>query len=796
MEEFLIVLGLGLAAIAFIALGVAVVAIMQSAATRDTLRRMGRRLDRLERGASPRPPESPPEQEPIEPPPTIAERLRESAPVREQKRTEPVAPVPPPPQIPVPPRPAIPTQPDRDWWAAIEESVGKRWMTWVGAIALFLSAGFFVKYAIDRDWLSPTVRVLLGAAFGIVLVGLGIHFLRQRRMRALGQGLAGAGLAVLYVSLYAAFAFYQLIGQPLAFGLMVGVSAAGMALASIFDALPISFISVLGGLLTPVMVSTGHDRRDLLFTYLLILDLSVLTLGLFKKWRALDTLAFIGTAVLYGIWFVNYYDPAARTPALVWLGVFYSAFMVLPFVDHLRRRTPATLERFLMAVANASLTFIAAHSICLFRYWEPIYSKAGYLGHHPHLLGWYVLGMGALCVGLGVIFRLRVPKDRRSPFGFIGMAATFATISIGLHFELQGMTLAFLGEALLLLFLGFRFRYPPVRIYGALVLALAVGRLLIVHMPQYDGRYTFFWNKDFGTALCGALACGIFTVIHHVERRRGGETDRILKLSSGIAGGLLALAVVHVEVARWLVWEVAEEATRRLYSHSAGLAIWTLGAAVFLGVGLYVRNLATRVTVLLPAAVALILGVMLYSAHELERYLLFLNLRFGMVLGAILLLFGCGWALRAFRDRCSEAEQGLAKAYYGIAIFCLLAFLSAEVFLFCRGWVEWNAVEGQALAMEEKARRLSQMALTITWSLYALALLVVGFARRVRALRFSALALFGLAAAKLLVYDIAGLDGLYRIIVTVAAGILMIGASYLYHRIESGLDAKTSEKPS
>ena len=98
--------------------------------------------------------------------------------------------------------------------------------------------------------------------------------------------------------------------------------------------------------------------------------------------------------------------------------------------------------------------------------------------------------------------------------------------------------------------------------------------------------------------------------------------------------------------------------------------------------------------------------------------------------------------------------------------------------------------------MERKARWLSQTALTITWSLYALALLVVGFARQVRALRFSALALFGVAAAKLLIYDIAGLDGLYRIIVTVAAGILMIAASYLYHRIEAGLDAKTSEKPS
>ena len=909
MEGLLILLGLGLLAIPFIALGLAVVALARSTAMRDTLRSIARRLDRLEQSAAAPKPEPPPSKpEPVEPPRVLVERLREPAPVREPKTAEPVAAVPaPPPEAPVELGPPVPTEPGRDWWAVIEEHAGKRWMTWVGALTLFLSAGFFVKYAIDREWLSPAVRVLLGAAFGLALAGLGIHFLRLRKMRALGQGLTGAGIAVLYVSLYAAFGFYQLIGQPVAFVLMVAVSAAGIVLASMFDAMPISFISVLGGFLTPVMVSTGHDQRDLLFTYLLILDLSVLTIGFFRKWRALDVLAFTGTAVLYILWFHKHYQPAARTPALLWVGAFYAAFLILPFVDHLRRRTAATIERFVMALANGALAFAAAHCILY-----PAY---------PHVLGWIVLAMAASCAALGGIFRTLVPQDRRSVLGFIGLAMTFATVSIALHFELNGMTLAFGAEAAALLFLGFRFRYLPARIFALLVLGMAVARLFAVHMPLHDQVFTLVWNTDFGTAICVPLACWLFAAIHHANRRTASETDRTLKVFSALVGGILALVVTHVELAQWFAYRPASLIDDRgFYGRCAGLtvwaagcvafvaagvrlrslsarvigvmlltvvsamaamlynarpsssyvlfgnirfltvltgvascfaagllllenrragkeaetllarlllvaggilllilmtseilvyrpretyaaqcavtALWSVGVVVFLGAGLYWRNIAARLTSFLAAAVGLVFGIMLYSAHEPTDYLLFVNTRFGAALAAVLVLFAGAWGLRAFRDRCATEEQTLAKCLYGAAILLLLVLLSAEVFAFCRGWVEWGADAEQYYVLRKKARWLSQMALTITWSVYALALLAVGFGRRARSLRFAALALFAIAAGKLLIYDIAGLTGLYRITVTVAAGALMIGASYLYHRIESGLDAKTSEKSS
>jgi uncharacterized membrane protein len=114
------------------------------------------------------------------------------------------------------PKPFLPSI-DRERWAKLEEKLGKEWITWVGAVVLFVAAGLFVKYAFDRKWLGPPARVIVGAVAGIGLAAAGERFVR-RRMRALGQGLIGAGLAILYASLYAAYGLYDLLPQPVTFG--------------------------------------------------------------------------------------------------------------------------------------------------------------------------------------------------------------------------------------------------------------------------------------------------------------------------------------------------------------------------------------------------------------------------------------------------------------------------------------------------------------------------------------------------------------------------------------------------
>ena len=86
-----------------------------------------------------------------------------------------------------------------------------------------------------------------------------------------------------------------------------------------------------------------------------------------------------------------------------------------------------------------------------------------------------------------------------------------------------------------------------------------------------------------------------------------------------------------------------------------------------------------------------------------------------------------------------------------------------------------------------KARRAGQMSITLVWSLYAAILLIVGFARRWRPLRFGSLALFGIAALKLVLIDLSYLKDIHRIVSFFVLGLLMLVASYLYHKLEKRL---------
>ncbi len=323
---------------------------------------------------------------------------------------------------------------DRERWATLEAKLGKQWMTWVGAIVLFLSAGFFVKYAFEHQWLGEGARVILGAVAGIGVVAAGERFIR-RKMHALGQGLIGTGLAILYVSLFAAYGLYELLPQAVTFVLMAIVTTGGMVLAVIHNAVAVSFLAVLGGLLTPVMLRTGRDPRDALFAYLLLLDLGVLGVAFFKRWRALDVLAFIGTWVLFTGWYFKFRNAPTYSivPTVCWLATFYAVFLIQPFVYHLRLGTPIVGERFFLAVSNAAgmfgLTYTILHSA------------------HKHTLGLVTLGMSASYLILGSLTRKRLRDDERAVFGFIALSVMFLTIAIPIHLDFNGVTVAWAVEA-------------------------------------------------------------------------------------------------------------------------------------------------------------------------------------------------------------------------------------------------------------------------------------------------------------------------------------------------------------
>lgn len=654
--------------------------------------------------------------------------------------------------------PAPPVAGRQDW----ETRVGQRWMTWAGGLILFLGAAFFVKYAFENQWIGPAGRVSLGLALGIALLLAGERFAR-RGYRALSQGVMGSGLAILYVSAFAGFSLYQLFPQAAAFAAMVLFAALGMALAVAHDALSTAILATLGGLLTPVLVSTGRDARDVLFAYLAVLNFGVLGVAFFRRWRPLDVLAFAGTLSLYAGWFAEFYRPAALTPALLWLGAFYLIFLVLPFAYHLRRGETAPVERFIMALVNATFAFGYAYHML-------------YDGHQP-LLGFIALGIGAANTVMGVLSRSRISADRRQVLGFLGMAVGFLTIAAPLHFRLQATTLAWTIEGPVLLYLGYRYRYYPLRLMAAAVLLLAGGRAFAVSFPEHAALFVPVFNPVFGTAIAVPAAAAVFAWIHRRNAAASVAVDRAVMNAGACASGVAALFFLTVEMSQWFQRAGAaagEAAAYERYAVGFRIVLWTIGALVYLAAGLRFRSRSARLTGLGLLGVSAGLGVYSFGDYRAEPYRIFLNVRFLAVLFQIVGVCAFARLLKRFPDRCRRDEGVLRLPLIGTAMAVLLALLSVEAY---------NYFHEIALSRRD-ARWMSLGSVSLVWGLYAAAILVMGFRGKISGLRYAALGLFGLTIVKLVMVDMAGTEDVYRIIVFLALGLILIGVAYAYHRID------------
>lgn len=212
----------------------------------------------------------------------------------------------------------------------LEAQFGLTLVNRIGAITLAIGIVFFFKYAVDNKWISASGRVVLGLVAGLILIGVA-DWLRKREQRVFAQGVCGCGLAILYISLYASFAYYQLVPQAAAFVAMASASAFSVILSFRYEHPAIAALGLIGGFLTPPLLHDKQDHPWLLFPYLALLDIFSLFIARRRHWPVLHVLAFTGTAILFIAW------ASAAIQPKVDVGIFLlSVFFILFFATSVK----------------------------------------------------------------------------------------------------------------------------------------------------------------------------------------------------------------------------------------------------------------------------------------------------------------------------------------------------------------------------------------------------------------------------------------------------------------------------
>lgn len=236
-----------------------------------------------------------------------------------------------PPPLPQFDPPAPPLQHEADTEAAetahLETTFGLNWINRIAVFTLLLGAAFLFKYGVDNDWFGPGVRVAMGIAAAMISLLAGDRLWR-RGQTIFAQGIIGLGLALLYLSIYAAAMLYQLLPQSLAFIAMCGVTAGAAGLAVLYNSQAVAVIAIIGGYLTPPALSSGEDHPWILFGYVFLLNGGGLVLARIRQWKALEPIAGGATILLYAAWFGRWFGDTNRPVATVFAFAFYGQFSV------------------------------------------------------------------------------------------------------------------------------------------------------------------------------------------------------------------------------------------------------------------------------------------------------------------------------------------------------------------------------------------------------------------------------------------------------------------------------------
>lgn len=685
----------------------------------------------------------------------------------------------------------------------LETHIGGSIFNWLGILALVFGVAFFLKLAFDNGLITPAGRVALGALAGIGIL-IFADRLRARGLKQYAYVLSGGGILILYLSIYAADEFYNLIGQTPAFLLMIAVTATAVLLAVRFDALAIALLALVGGFLTPILLSTGQDNQIALFTYIALLDAGVLTLAYFKGWRSLNYMSFAATLMMLSGWLATHFAPPKLWLTLFFLTLFFLLFSLLAMAHNVLKERFARWFDISLIIANASFYFGVSYLLLDDANYDAFLSSFALLLSAFYLLLFYV------------VYR-RHRADRLLTYSFLGAGITFLSMAIAIQLDQHWVTIGWAVEVVMLTWIGLRSntvapRHAAIIVFFFTVLHwFSTDLTAFAYHAQASSAFIPLLNRRAASCavLVAAAACVIWLYRRHGEagahQVEEGERALISTLFMLIAN-VLAFTLLTLDVYDYFEQQkmlaitvnsntpfdalstmttdaLAQRARLDNTKHFALSTLWTFYGTMALILGLVRRVPSLRYGALALLAVTLSKVVMLdITYYDAAWHIPLFNHTFAAF---FLLIVALAVSVRMYeraRGQVGEEESTMVIAAATIiANLLALVGLSAEAL----GYFEKKIRAGEMVIGNWYDLRLAQqLSLSVIWTIYGGALLLFGYWRGNRLLRLMALLLLGFTTLKVFFWDLSSLDRIYRIASFIVLGLILLAVSYLYQKTQ------------
>jgi uncharacterized membrane protein len=458
----------------------------------------------------------------------------------------------------------------------------------VGVVLLFLGLAFLLRYATEGMVVPLELRYAGVAAAALGLLGLG-WWLRARN-GSYALILQGAGIAVLYLTVFAAMRLHPLLDPSAAFGLLVAVTVCSAILAITQDSLGLAAAAALGGFAAPILASTGAGNHVALFSYFVLLNAGILVIAWFKAWRLLNVIGFTGTFGIGFAWGLRSYSPELLWSTEPFLMVFFLMYLAIGLLFARRKLmemsdAPAEGSReallqwsarkgdyvdgtllFGPPLVGFGLQFALVQHLEFAAAFSALALGMIYMGLARWLMAGRTVLLGETCLALGVIF---------------------ASLAIPLGLDARWTTAAWAVEGAGIFWLGLRQQRPLAR---AFALLLQWGAAL-----AFLGELHSSENSLLGGVPLGALLLGVALLFSFYQLRKAlPEQIRPWELKGLPVLACLGLAFLYLLAPLFF------------FSHGTVIS-WALAGALTLFAGL---RLASRTFVYTALAVQLLGGAL------------------------------------------------------------------------------------------------------------------------------------------------------------------------------------------
>jgi uncharacterized membrane protein len=674
------------------------------------------------------------------------------------------------------PKQAAFVKPKKEKKRDIEKFIGENLINKIGIGILVLGIAYFVRYAIDKEWISEIGRVAIGILSGGILTAFA-HRMRKT-YTAFSSVLVGGAMAVFYYTIAIGFHDYELFSQPVAFSLMALITGFSVLLSISYDRKELAILGLIGAFSTPLMVSNGGGNYQVLFSYLAIVNVGMLVLAYFKKWNIVNILSFAFTVMLFAGWFISKVIGVVNPPyvgAMIFAGIFYIIFFLMHIVNNVKEKRKFKGYEFGLMLSTTALFYAAGMSIL-------------FLSGNKDYQGIFTVGLGVFNLLFAFPLFKRKSVDKSLIFLLIGMVLTFVSLAAPVQLSGNYITLFWTTEMVLLLWLGQKSGIKFMKFSSMIILCLMLISLVMdwqqIYFDYGAKSLAIIFNKGFITTVFSIIGVSVYTKLLNGEKDEKflpGIGMQYMKNASAIIVASLIFIVGLMEIG----FQIED---RLHYSELAAISMLGYAYLYLLGLMLYAKktsNLLLEKGIMIATVVALFTYPLLNGLTAAIRHdYLAGEVAFGS--------FGIQYINLALIGMIALQLFKSVRNWFGLRTdIGKITVLGLSLFALVVASVQLNH---QTLLLffdqfKENAhfinRQTVKIGYPIIWGLCSFVMMLVGMKYKYRTLRIISLSIFSVILLKLFLFDIKGASEAGKIVAFILLGVLLLVISFMYQKLKN-----------